>query len=363
MQTLLLGKEQISAYLNDLRLRLLSLGEGAPAVWVPLGYSGAALLAELFRTATELNTQNTVVVAANCRRDPPSRNMEILWDEDESSAPPAGKFVGKNVLVIDSAVHSGTTMATVVETIWQAGAAGVCSYTLVLKESSRFVPNYWAVSIGDEDRAFFLLDAIPNNRFVRPGECAEGDETVDPFGNALVDAKPKRFPYFTVRRLSREDINKDKFKVSVESLNRSTWADLYYMMQNSDASWTYVLETQGKIVAYLSLEFPDERELSIEQVAVDPSFENKGYAAGLLRWAETLARLKDCDHIRLWAIAEEQSWYQRMGFRHVPSQALDLGSGEKYVRMRKCLLPHKGCCPHADPPASPPPAPTVPKTG
>jgi GNAT superfamily N-acetyltransferase/hypoxanthine phosphoribosyltransferase len=345
MQTLFLGKEQVVAYLSDLQRRLLALGDQGPAIWVPLGYSGAALLNEVFSVASDISDASPVIIEAKCRRDPKTRAMQVTWGESSAQEAPAKQLAGKRVMVIDSAVHSGSTMAAAVRAITQAGAAGVCSYSLVLKESSAFIPSYWAVSIADEDRAYFLLPSIPNNRFVSPVASSDDDTTEDGLANALPEATKGRLPYFSVRKLSHHDIGKPKFEVKLASLNRSNWADLYYQMRNSPGACTYLLELGGNVAGYITLEMPAETELSIEQVATHPDQEGKGYAAALLRWAETLGRLKNCTHLRLWAIAHRESWYAKHGFRRTPDEPLDLGD-EKYVRMRKCLLPHTGCCPH-----------------
>lgn len=345
MQTLFLGEEQVRAYLFDLQTRIQSLASDAPTVWVPLGYSGLRLLEVLFKIEGGLGNTEPTVLPADCLREPGSQEVRMLWGKDNLPEVPKETFAGKNVMVIDSAVHSGSTMATAVRKIWEAGATGVCSYSLVLKESSRFIPNFWAVSIADEDRAFFLLSSIPNNRFVPLRSFDEGSVAEEPFANALIEAKARRLPYFSLRKLSRDDIDQKKFDVGVESLNRSTWADLYYVTRNSHDCLTYVVEASGKIVGYITIDLPDARELSIEQVAVDPGQAKRGYGGALLRWAETLARLKDCDHIRLWAISDQADWYQQNGFKRTHDEVLDLGA-EKYVRMRKCLLGHTGCCNH-----------------
>ncbi len=346
MQTLLLGTEEVRAYLQDLDSRLTSLGPDRPNAWVPLGYSGTALLEELFRISPELSGASPVVVDVNCRQDKAS-GQNFVWGEEQTPFAPQELISGKNVIVIDSAVHSGKTMAAVVRALWQGGAAGVCSYTLVLKESTSFVPNYWAVSIADEDRAFFLLEEIPNNRFVRKRRCAELGETEDGFENGLVELKPQRVPYFTVRRLAKEDLGKDKFRVDVESLNRSQWEDLFYSANEQDAFWVYVLERKGEIIGYIALSLAHERELTIEQIAVAPDEQKKGYAGALMRWADTLARLKGCDHIRLLSILKQRDTYKALGYKELDSM-LDLGE-EKYVRMRRCLLTHTGCCAPSQP--------------
>jgi GNAT superfamily N-acetyltransferase len=348
MQTLFLGREQIAAYLRDLERRLLDLGSQKPNVWVPLGFSGTVLLREIFKVAEKLNKSSTIVIVANCRRDSKTRRIKITWGNKHSRVVPVEQFKGKNVIVVDSAVHSGRTMAATIRSIKDADAAGVCSYSLVLKESSALIPSYWAVSIGDEDRAYLLLDSIPNNRLVRPVASADDDGVDEGFGNALTEGIKGRLPYFTVRKLSHDDISKPKFKVRLASLNRSTWPDLYYEMRNSDRVDTYVLEIGADIVGYITMELPEEKELSIEQVAVSHRHKGKGYGAALLRWAETRGRLKDCTHIRLWAFTEREGWYCGHGFRRTGDGPMDLGD-EKYVRMRKCLLPHTGCCANTTP--------------
>lgn len=346
MQTLLLGTEQVRSYLEDLKSRLTALGTECPAVWVPLGYSGTALLREFFSLSPDLSDRSPIVVDVNCRQDEAGA-QRIVWGENDSQSVPQELISGRNVIVIDSAVHSGKTMTAVVHALWQAGAAGVCSYTLVLKESSSFVPNFWAVSISDEDRAFFLLQEIPNNRFVRKYSCSEMGGTEDESESTFVKHKPQRLPYFAVRRLTKEDLGKDKFQVNVESLNRSKWEDLYFSAIDLDNYWVYVLECKSEIIGYIALSLAHDRELSVEQIGVSSSEQGRGYAGALMRWAETLARLKDCNHIRLWSILGQRDTYAALGYRELAAR-MDLGA-EKYVRMSKCLLPHTGCCSPATP--------------
>ena len=116
-----------------------------------------------------------------------------------------GDFAGKNVFLFDGAVHSGSKIQNCARKILGLGATGICTYSLVLKHSSKFIPTLWGLSISDTDRAFFLLDSIPNNR---------------------LDAGPHQDspPYVHIRALSENDLDIATVVSGVPSLDRVTWS-------------------------------------------------------------------------------------------------------------------------------------------
>jgi len=70
----------------------------------------------------------------------------------------------QNVLVMDGAIHSGTTMKAVIDALKKHGAKQICSYGLILKRGAVFVPSIWGMVIDDYDRAYYLLTRLPNLR-------------------------------------------------------------------------------------------------------------------------------------------------------------------------------------------------------
>jgi hypoxanthine phosphoribosyltransferase len=301
-----LGREEVAGYARDLAARLVSLGKDAPAIWCPIGYSGirlAEILGDLLPTEAVDNirlidtsyNKKTGRVAKFKKQDVPLVRR------------------AKSVLVLDSSIHSGSTMLAVIKELGAVGAKNVLTYSLVLKQNSKFIPHYFGVLVGDHDRTLFLLDEIPNNRLFKD-----------------------KIPVGVLRKLTPEDCQKDiGLKTGLPSMDKMSFPDLLYqkMVHGHEV---FVIELYGKVIAFLGLRFSGAR-LLIDLVASDKKFKGKGLGGALLRWAETLARSKKCAQIELWAVFNQVEWYERCGFKKTNEEHLDLG-GEKYFGMTRDLL-------------------------
>lgn len=325
MQTHYLGTEEVRGYLRDFVARLKVLGESGPKVWVPIGTSGRELVKELIEVSKDLDGEFTPVPAEFDRQ-----KSAVIFENDA-----AGQILGKNVLVIDSSVHSGYTMRAIVDKVCALGAVGICSYTLVMKRGASFIPSYWGVSIGDYDRAYFLLKSLPNNHF-HDGGSAFGQVRERP---AKI-THPNRDPYFHLRKLSKSDLERPSILSGLSSLDRTTWADRYYDMLNHEGRITYLLEAGLAIHGYVTIDFRNGSILSIEAVAVDKALHGRGYGAALIRWAETLARQSQCRTITLWSIKDQMPTYKRLGYSIESEKRSIVLDGEEYAFMSKPVLYH-----------------------
>ena len=218
------------------------------------------------------------------------------------------------VLIIDSSIHSGTSMLLISEYLEKRGAANIISYSLVLKRGSCFVPNYFGLVIDDTDRAFFELDAIPNNRLIE---------------------RKKSFGY--IRLLRANDVHRRNIRTGVKSIDSMTFGDMFY-----DAtvrpSRVYLYVHRDEICGYVAFEKIGPK-LFIDVVASAKRVQGKGVGSALARWAETWARSCDCQLIELWAIKDRIGFYANIGFKEVPTtQELVLSATEKYMLMRKPIL-------------------------
>lgn len=313
MQTYYLGDAEVEAYLRDLAKRLQGITHNPPNVWIPIGPSGLELANVLASVEPRLD-QAKKLVPAEFDRD----SGKVTFEATAST-----EINGRYALVLDSSIHSGYTMRRVVQKAMELGAANVCSYTLALKRSSKFVPSFWAVTIGDYDRAYFLLDTLPNNHFYH--SHSPHDKT--------------RTPYFHVRKLSDDDIGRPPVISGVDSLDRAKWEDRYYDMKAHAGRITCLLESAGEIIGYLTIEH-DGDTLSIEAVAVDKRHKERGYGAALMRWAETIARQSEFRQISLWAIDQKVGFYKARNYKEVSGiEPLQLGE-EKYTLMTKQVLAH-----------------------
>jgi GNAT superfamily N-acetyltransferase len=304
VNTLYLGDQEVDAYLRDLAERLLASGDACPKVWFPIGLSGEALVERLLRVAPAL-INDTVIVRANYDR---SSDQVTLAD----AAPPVA---GRPTLVIDSSVHSGSTMLKVLRAVAAHGPSTLSSYTLVLKRSAMLIPSMWGVLIDDHDRAYFLLDKLPNNRLHRMAHVTH------------------------VRRLTQSDLSMPRVESGVDSLDRITWADRYYDMRASQHERrTYLLEERTHTIGYLTVSLAGASTLRIDEVVIATTHHGSGHAGSLLRWAETYARHLDCEKMELWAIENRRGMYLHQGFKPVVgSEPMNL-DGEVYHLMHKHLI-------------------------
>ena len=230
---------------------------------------------------------------------------------------PESEIGGKSVLLFDSAIHSGATMAAVAAKLFAFGAKEVCTYSLVVKRCTGFVPTMWGLMIDETDRAFFLLDVIPNQR-LHSGTSAPAP--------------------LHIERLDRKHLNKPPVLTEVASMNRITWGDRFFdMSTNEQGRCTYLLENGDSLVGYLTVHWSKEKLLVIDEVAIGKSHQGKKWGGVLVRFAETLARQSDCRHVRLYAVKEKIELYKHLDYELASEDPLTL-EDEQYFQMEKVLL-------------------------
>jgi GNAT superfamily N-acetyltransferase len=308
-----LGGEEVAGYARDLAQRLVGLGDLFPTVWCPIGKSGDKLLRVLAKELSRLAPDRAASI----------RVVEFFYNKDEGTAS-IGKGATSSdlkdavVLVLDSSVHSGRSMLSVVRAAEQYDASRVFSYSLIVKRSSNFVPHYFGVVVGDHDRVLFQLDNIPNNRLF----------------------SGKDLPICVFRRIDSHDAARTSatLDTGVKSLDKISFGDLYY--EHRVNGFDVVLaEDQGRIAGFLKIRASEQGALLIDVIANDKAYRGKGVGGALMRYAETMGRAGCCTHIELWAIENQVSFYEKFGFDKT-NEVIDTGGGERYRLMRKRLLYH-----------------------
>lgn len=225
------------------------------------------------------------------------------------------------MFLFDGAVHSGTKIQRCTRKLLSLGATDICTYSLVVKHSSKFIPTLWGVSIADTDRAYFLLDSIPNNR---------------------LDAGPHHAapPCVHIRTLSDGDLDMAPVVSGVPSLDRVTWSDRNFDMQLDSDRCTYLLESAATTVGYLTVNRSTPEVLQVDEIVVDQSARGAGHGGILLRFAETLARQSDAHSVRLHAIEERIPFYAKHGYHPVAGVKSLRLDAEIYHLMERPVLYH-----------------------
>lgn len=303
MHTYFLGLEEVKAYAQDFAQRLAALGTGAfPDVWCPLGRSGQEILNVISKFLPQEYKEIVKVVPLQFNRD---TNKAGLESPDDASV-----LQGKTVLIMDSSVHSGSTMEACVDEAARCGVANTISYSLVVKRGTSFIPNYFGLIISDHDRAYYLLESMPTYPV-----CCRG----------------------SLRRISAADVQRNPSHIDsqVESIAAITWADLWYETKAKHSN-VYLCTQNSSVLGYISFLIADNRWLFVDAVAVDSKYQGLKLGGALMRWAEIFARTHNCTGIVLWAIEDRVGWYSDMGY-NLAGEELDLGN-EKYKKMSRKLL-------------------------
>jgi hypothetical protein len=319
MYTHFLGKEQVDAYLMDLRMRLEGMTEARPTLLCPIGTSGEVLIRELFRLWPELAD---MVAVLRVDFDRTTQKLMALDRPDQGADSEAYlksslEYVPhKRVLVIDSSVHSGVTMLSVVRAMYAAGASAVCSYALVLKRGALFVPGIWGLTIEDHDRAYFLLSRLPNNRL------------------------SVTLPFIHIRKLSSADLGLPSLHFGSVAIDSLSLTDRYdAMIRSHRAVLTYLLEDRSEVVGIVTFEKSDTRLRILELAVVTSASPDRAGAYGnaLLRWAETNARNSHCEEVQIWTFARDVPSLVALGYASKARAIPRDGSPERKLMVKRVL--------------------------
>jgi hypoxanthine-guanine phosphoribosyltransferase len=200
LHTYLLSDDDVDRYASDFVQRLVAMGEGLPRRWFTLGISGDKILdGALLPLLPEDIKEKTDVIRVGF-----DRTKKRIVSRDRRSPVPRS-LEGESVLIIDGAIHSGSSMRHLADELGRRGAASIWSYSLVLKRTSEFIPSFFGLLIGEHDRVFFQLDELPNNRLFTQKATQPG----------------KSVPIGILRLLREDDVDRkpDRLQVGVPSID------------------------------------------------------------------------------------------------------------------------------------------------
>jgi GNAT superfamily N-acetyltransferase len=236
---------------------------------------------------------------------------------------PAKAISGKNVLVFDSVIHSGSTMTQAVAKIMGHGAKSVSTYALAIKRGTGFLPTMWGVMIDDADRVFLLLNEIPNQR---------------------LHTGKRKISSIHIQKLNDGHLEKPTPFSGVKSMDRITWGDRYFDMKTSEqARVSYVLQNGNKILGYLTVHRASKDCMMVDEIAVERKLRGKGFGSILIRFAHTLARQSNCPFVRLFANKDELDFYERNSYQHKQEEKPICVEGEEYVLMERTIIYSPSC--------------------
>ena len=194
---------------------------------------------------------------------------------------------GRSLLICDGIVNSGRTMFAVRSHLLAKGASEVLSAALVVRNGSRFIPNFYVVGIDAHDAIFFDSDRYPV-RQTQVGTIRMADPVLD--GDGVLEVP--------------------------ETYVSSSIADYLYT-QARDPSWkTYVIETNGGKLAGM-LHFRHDRDSTVffDTLAVSVPFRGLHFAAALLGFLDEYCRFNRVSRCTMFAIEDKVGMYEAIGYR------------------------------------------------
>lgn len=308
MHTYLLSDDSIRRYGLDFVARLEKLGDQIPRLWVAVGVSGDKIAASFIEQSPD-----SVAIPQQYMRVAFNRKTKSISVRDDDKIP--DNLRDQPVLIIDAAIHSGASMRNVADELTRRGANIILSYSLIVKKTSEFIPNYFGMVIDEHDRVFFQLDQFPNNRL------------------------RNKLPLGCLRSLREDDVNRkpSTLEVGLPSLDKLSFGDLWYSVKTQNSN-VYVYEVDGQVVAYVHFKYQNSGKLFLDAIGCDKQVQDKHIGSLLMRWIETFARSSKCSTMEMWAIDNRVDWYKERGYEVVPGEHLDLGDGEQYTKMRRRIL-------------------------
>ena len=99
----------------------------------------------------------------------------------------------------------------------------------------------------------------------------------------------------------------------------------------------HVLEDQGRVAGYVILIPQGDGVLLLDNIAVDPQAQHRGYGRALLAFAEAEAARSGCSRIHLYTnevMRDNVIWYTRHGYA-ITDQRLE--NGYKRIYFRKTI--------------------------
>jgi hypothetical protein len=127
-------------------LERLNAVDPFPTIWSPITCSGNVLVKELLELVKAHYpgwASRVSVVPIGISNE--TKKVHFLTPSPEQ------EINGKSVLLLDTAIHTGSTMRGAVAEIVKMGAIDACAYSLMVKCDSSFIPTMWGFMIDKTD--------------------------------------------------------------------------------------------------------------------------------------------------------------------------------------------------------------------
>lgn len=301
----------IRSFIVNLIDRLSALEITKPIVFCPISGGGCEILNIITNVLKRNKSAVLIQQASVILADVTDSDVKFRCSDNL-----ANDVKGHCVIILDLIVNTGVALKAVVAEINKYHPDTVITYIPFVRNNAILVPSVFESVIGEGDRIVL-----------------EGASKASTFLTSKSNVG------ITLKRLTSDDLQINKCRCGVKSIDKISWADRFYDMVNStDDRVTYLLIEKDSVVGYLTCHLHRSDCMMLDEIAVSLRSSGQGYGGVLMKWLNIFARSKDCVSIVLWSIENQIPFYEKAGYKLIPGEKMNL-DGETYFLMLARLVP------------------------
>lgn len=247
-----------------------------------------------------INTAQTIYEFYNkkcnvkrCDVDKKSRTVQGLKFED---------IHNKNIIICDSIINTGTTVEIVRDYLIENNPKDIKILTVILRNGSPLIPNYYALMIEKNDDIFYNIDKYPTYKYH--------------FG--------------LIRKIKIDDANKH-FESGNPQIDKWCIEDYLHCSIYSQSYSTYIFDVNNEIYGILHFFEKNDNEIYLIIISVGRNKHKMKIGSSLMSFLFQYCKFNKKQYITLSAFENVSNFYEKLGFQ--PKEKYELPNFGRLVEM------------------------------
>jgi hypoxanthine phosphoribosyltransferase len=228
-----------------------------------------------------------------CDVDKKTRTIQGLSVED---------IHNKSIIICDSIINTGTTVEIVREHLIKDKPKDIKILSIVLRNGSPLIPNYYALMIEKNDDIFYNIDNYPIYKYH--------------FG--------------LIRKIKNDDVNKH-FESGNPQIDKWCIEDYLHCSVYSQLYSTYIFDVNNEILGILHFFEKFDNEIYVIIIGTARNKQNMKIGSSLMSFLFKYCKFNKKQYITLSAFEDVSKFYEKMGFK--PRKKYDLPNFGRLVEM------------------------------
>jgi len=229
-----------------------------------------------------------------CDVDKKTRTVQGLSIED---------IHNKSIIICDSIINTGTTVEIVREYLIKNKPDDIKILSIVLRNGSPLIPNYYALMIEKNDDIFYNINNYPIYKYH--------------FG--------------LIRKIKDDDVNKH-FESGNPQIDKWCIEDYLHCSVYSQLYSTYIFDVNNEILGILHFFEKFDNEIYVITIGTARNKHNMKIGSSLMSFLFKYCKFNKKQYITLSAFEDVSKFYEKLGFK--PIKKFDLPNFGRLVEMK-----------------------------